>query len=187
MSSRCGTSLAFALSLAIAVAAPALAADAPTNPLDALTATEIDRAVAILTAAKQVDSETRYPTITLLENPKVEVLKWVPGQTFERRAHVAFLRGDRLFEAAVNLTAGRVDSVDEVKDRQSAILFEEFLGASEVVKHDRRWRAAMAKRGITSFDNIICAPLTVGPVIDPRYRGPMGSCKEWPDARDRSA
>ena len=171
MRGRGGTSLAFAVSLAIILTAPAAAADDPTNPLDALTASEIDRAVAILTAAKQVDSETRYPTITLLENPKAEVLKWAPGQPFERRAHVAFVRGDRLFEAAVNLTAGRVDSVNEVKDRQSAILFEEFLGASEVVKKDPRWRAAMAKRGITSFDNIICAPLTVGPVIDPRYRG----------------
>jgi primary-amine oxidase len=39
------------------------------------------------------------------------------------------------------------------------------------VKKDPRWRAAMAKRGFASFDNIICAPLTVGPVIDQRYRG----------------
>ena len=171
MRSRCGTSLAFALSLAIAVTAPAAAADGPTNPLDALTAPEIDRAVAILTAAKEVDKETRYPTITLLENAKAEVLKWRPGEPFERRAHVAFVRGDRLFEAAVNLTTARVESIDEVKGRQSAILFEEFLGASEVVKQDPRWRAAMAKRGITSFDNVICAPLTVGPVIDARYRG----------------
>ena len=147
------------------------ASDIPTHPLDALTATEIDRAVAILTAEKKVDSETRYPTITLLENPKAEVLQWSPGKPFERRARADYLSGDRLFEANVNLTSGKVDSVTEIKDRQSAILFEEFLGASEVVKKDPRWRAAMAKRGITTFDNIICAPLTVGPVIDPRSRG----------------
>jgi primary-amine oxidase len=159
------------LTLALAACPASAAVAGPTHPLDALTATEIDRTVAILTAARQVDSETRYPTISLLENPKAEVLRWSPGQPFERRAHATYLRGDRLFEADVNLSTGKVDSVTEVKDRQSAILFEEFLGASEVVKKDARWRAAMAKRGFTSFDNIICAPLTVGPVIDPRYRG----------------
>src|SRR5690349_10779989 len=155
--------------LAFAIAGPALAAS--TNPLDALTADEINRTVEILTAAKQANADTRFPTITLLENPKAEVLRWSPGQPFERRARADYLNGNRLFEASVNLTTGKVDSVTEVKDRQSSILFEEFLGASEVVKKDPRWRAAMAKRGITSFDNIICAPLTVGPVIDAKYRG----------------
>lgn len=151
--------------------AGSLAAQTPGHPLDALTGSEIDRTVAILTAAKQVDAQTRYPTITLLENSKAEVLKWSPGQPFERRARADYLRGDHLFEADVNLTSGKIDSVTEIKDRQSAILFEEFLGASDVVKKDPRWRAAMAKRGFTTFDNIICAPLTVGPVIDQRYRG----------------
>jgi primary-amine oxidase len=160
-----------AIALTLVVARPAAAAEAPSHPLDALTADEINRTVAILTSAKLVGAETRYPTITLLENPKADVLKWFPGQKFERRARADYLNGDRLFEANVDLTRGRVDSVAEVKDRQSAILFEEFLGASEVVKKDPRWRAAMAKRGFTSFDDIICAPLTVGPVIDERYRG----------------
>ena len=161
--------MASTTALAFAIAVPALAA--PTNPLDALTADEINRTVEILNAAKQVNADTRFPTITLLENPKAEVLRWSPGQPFERRARADYLNGNRLFEAAVNLTTGKVDSVTEVKDRQSSILFEEFLGASEVVKKDPRWRAAMARRGITSFDNIICAPLTVGPVIDEKYRG----------------
>ena len=161
--------MASATALAFAIAVPALAA--PTNPLDALTADEINRTVEILNAAKQVNADTRFPTITLLENPKAEVLRWSPGQPFERRARADYLNGNRLFEAAVNLTTGKVDSVTEVKDRQSSVLFEEFLGASEVVKKDPRWRAAMARRGITSFDNIICAPLTVGPVIDEKYRG----------------
>src|SRR3954470_3275124 len=164
------TSMASAAALALALAGP-VAGDSPSHPLDALTSAEIERAVGILTAAKQVDAETRYPTITLLENPKAEVLKWSPGQPFERRARADYLHGDRLFEADVDLTTGKVDSVTEVKGRQSSILFEEFLGASEVVKKDARWRAAMAKRAFTSFDNIICAPLTVGPVIDSRYQG----------------
>jgi|tagenome__1003787_1003787.scaffolds.fasta_scaffold20915314_1 primary-amine oxidase len=163
--------MASAAALTLALAPACAVAEAPTHPLDALTGTEINRAVAILASAKLVDAETRYPTITLLENPKAEVLRWAPGEPFERRARADYLRGNRLFEADLNLTNGKINSVKEVKDRQSAILFEEFLGASEVVKKDPRWRAAMRKRGFTSSENIICAPLTVGPVIDQRYRG----------------
>src|SRR3954452_19455050 len=110
--------VASAAALTLALAPAWAAAEAPTHPLDALTGAEIDRTVAILAAAKLVDAETRYPTITLLENPKAEVLRWSPGEPFERRARADFLRGDRLFEADVDLTAGKVDSVTEVKDRQ---------------------------------------------------------------------
>lgn len=158
--------------LAVAASAsPAPAADVPTHPLDALTAPEIDRAVAILRDAKKVSDATRFPTVTLLENSKESVLAWRPGEPFARRARVTFLEAGRMYEAKVDLTAGRIDALAEVPDRQSLILFEEFLGASEIVKKDPRWQAAMRKRGYTSYDSIICAPLTVGPVVDPKYRG----------------
>jgi primary-amine oxidase len=160
-----------AMAIAIAVAAPVAAAESPSHPLDALTPAEIDRAVAILRAARRVDSSTLYPSITLIENSKASVLAWTRGQGFERHARATYLHRGRLFEAKVNLTSGRVVAIAPVKDRQSTILFEEFLGASEVVKKDSRWRAAMRKRGYTSYDQIICAPLTVGPVFDARYRG----------------
>ena len=160
-----------ALALALAAAGPAVAQDQPTNPLDALTAAEINRTVGILTAAKKVDSNTRYPTITLQENSKESILAWKPGQPFERLARATYLRDSAIHEAVVDLTSGRVVSDEQVKDRQSLILFEEFLGASEIVKKDPRWQAAMRKRGYTNYDKIICAPLTVGPVIDERYRG----------------
>ena len=161
------TVLAAALTVA---AAPAALAQAPAHPLDALTAAEIDRTVAILKSAGRVDEKTLYPTITLVENSKASVLVWNPGQAFERRAKATYLHRGQLYEAVVNLTSGQVHA-KVVSDRQSMILFEEFLGASEMVKKDRRWQAAMRKRGFTSFDEIICAPLTVGPVIDQRYRG----------------
>jgi primary-amine oxidase len=162
---------AVAMALATVAAYPAAAADVPTHPLDALTGAEISRTVDILSAAKHVNSETRYPTITLVENSKQSVLAWTPGQPFERLARATYLRGDSIHEAVVDLTSGRIVSDEEVKDHQSLILFEEFLGASEMVKADKRWQAAMRKRGYTNYDKIICAPLTVGPVVDERYRG----------------
>jgi primary-amine oxidase len=160
-----------AVALAIVAAGPALAQQAPTNPMDALTGDEINRAVQVLTAAGKVDSNTRYPTITLQENSKESVLAWSPGKPFARLARVSYLRGPAIHEAVVDLARNAVVSDQEVKDRQSLVLFEEFLGASEIAKSDPRWQAAMRKRGYTSYDKIICAPLTVGPVVDERYRG----------------
>src|SRR4051812_20010298 len=84
-----------AMVLTLGLAPPVRAAQGPTHPLDALTASEIDRAVAILRDAKRVTDATRFPTITLLENPKSAVLAWRPGQKFDRRARVTFLEGGR--------------------------------------------------------------------------------------------
>jgi primary-amine oxidase len=125
-----------AAALLLAASAPALAE--PANPMDALGGDEINRAVQILTAAGKVDANTRYPTITLQENSKESVLAWRPGQPFVRLARVSYLRGPAIHEAVVDLTRGTVVSDEEIKDRQSLILFEEFLGASEIAKADPR-------------------------------------------------
>ena len=162
---------ALAAGMMISAAPSAMAAPAPSHPLDALTAAEIERTVALLRAAGRVSDTTRFPTITLLESPKAAILDWQPGQPFQRWALATYRDDGKLFEARVNLATGAVAEVTEVKDRQSLILFEEFLGASEVVKKDPRWQAAMRKRGYTSYDDIICAPLTVGPVIDAERGG----------------
>jgi primary-amine oxidase len=45
------------------------------------------------------------------------------------------------------------------------------MSAGELPKLDPRWIAAMAKRGITDFRNVLCLPLTVGPVFDSALKG----------------
>lgn len=45
------------------------------------------------------------------------------------------------------------------------------MSAGELPKRDPRWIAAMAKRGITDFKDVLCLPLTVGPVFDPALKG----------------
>ncbi|HEY1146168.1 MAG TPA: hypothetical protein VGE84_07500, partial [Allosphingosinicella sp.] len=101
----------------LALATAAGAAEAPSNPLDALTGPEIDAAVGLLSAAGKVSDATRYPTVTLIENSKASVLAWQPGQPFERRARVVYFQGGHLFEADVNLSRKAIGSVTEVKDR----------------------------------------------------------------------
>ena len=57
------------------------------------------------------------------------------------------------------------------RGRQSALTIDELMSAGELPKLDPRWIAAMAKRGITDFKNVLCLPLTVGPVFDPALKG----------------
>ena len=122
-------------------------------------------------AAGKFGEAVRLVSLTLEENPKAEVRAWTRGQPFGRRAFAVLLDGGRLAEAHIDLTAGAITAFTAVENHQAALTLEEFMSATEIPKSDERWRAAMAKRGITSFDNIVCLPLTVGPSVDPALAG----------------
>ena len=144
---------------------------APTHPMDALTSDEIRSAAAIMRAAGNLDDATRVVFLTVDENPKAEVRAWKPGQPFARRAFAVLLKGASLMEVRVDLDAHTLMSSQKVANHQAAITYEEMVAASEIPKSDERWRAAMAKRGITDFAKIACFPLSVGPVVDPAFAG----------------
>jgi len=154
---RCSSFAAAALMLA-GVRAPVAFA----HPLDALTADELDKTVRVLREAKLVDDSGRFGIIHLQEPSKVEVLAWHPGVELHRLAHVNLRQKRRLFEGVVDVTAGTVARWNEVKNQQSSFLLEEILGATDIVKQDAQWRAAMKLRGYTKYDGITCNPLAAG-------------------------
>ncbi len=149
------------------VAAPA----APVHPMDSLTAGEIEKAVQMLKASGHFGEGSKLVSISLIENDKAEIRAWAPGKTFARKAFAVVTSGGKLAEARFDLDAGKLMSWTAVDNRQAAITFDEFMAAAEIVKADAGWRAAMAKRGITSFDNITCFPLSAGPVVDAAFEG----------------
>ena len=149
------------------VAAPAV----PTHPMDALTPGEIEKAVGILKAAGHFDATSKLVSIALAENDKAEVRAWAPGKPFARKAFAVLTSAGQLAEARFDLDAGKLASWTVIDDRQAAITFDEFISAGDLVKADAAWRAAMAKRGITTFDNVTCFPLSAGPVVDAAHRG----------------
>ena len=164
------TALAVALALAASMAAAQQqpepqqlqAPRGPTHPMDALTVSEIARAVALIRGAGVGDAGSRFPTVTLDELPKAEVLAWTPGTPFERHAFVIMRHQGRTFEVAVNLTAGTVAEPVEKAGRQPAIILDEWLAARELTVKDPRWRAAVEKRGITDLEQVTCSPLSPG-------------------------
>ncbi|MBR0751975.1 tyramine oxidase [Bradyrhizobium jicamae] len=139
--------------------------------MDGLTADEISAAVGVLRAAGKFDDAARIVSLTIDENAKDEVRAWHPGQPFARRAMATLLAAGKLYEARIDLAARSLAGWDEVKDRQSALVIDELMSAGDLPKQDPRWIAAMAKRGITDFSNVLCLPLTVGPVSDPALKG----------------
>ena len=139
--------------------------------MDALTADEITASAAILRAAGKLGETVRLVSLTLEENPKAEVRAWTTGKPFGRRAFAVLLDGDHLAEAHIDLDARTLTAWTPVENRQAAVTIDEFIAAAEIRKGDERWRAAMAKRGITEFDNVVCFPLTVGPSLDPALAG----------------
>ncbi|WP_416670170.1 primary-amine oxidase [Egbenema bharatensis] len=150
---------------------PALAQVAPTHPLDSLTAAEFTLTKEFLTAAGYVDESSRFPLITLHEPPKAEVLSWEPGQPFSRAAFAIVKQGPDTYEAVVNLAAGSVTSWEKQEDVQPNLLLEELIGVTDLVTADPRWQDAMAKRGITEYSQINCAPLTAGYYGLPEHEG----------------
>jgi primary-amine oxidase len=170
-------SFAAATLISVSAAAPVAAEDRvpsperATHPMDGLTAGEITAATAIMRAAGELDDASRIVSLSLDENSKDEIRSWKPGSLFGRRAFAVVLRNGALSEARIDLTAGKLIDWKAVPNRKAALTVEEFIGATEIVKNDPGWRAAMAKRGIDNLDNILCFPLAVGPVINPALTG----------------
>lgn len=149
--------------LAFAVLATAEFARAePAHPLDALEASEIAAAVALLRADGHADEETLFASISLREPAKSAVLAWRPGEAFPRRAEVVLRKEARTQRALVDLREGRVESIRELEGVQPPITLPEILGAAEKVIRDPRMRAGLEQRGIRDFSQLFCAPRTVG-------------------------
>ena len=142
-----------------------------THPMDALTADEITASAEILRAAGKLGGTVRLVSLTLEENPKAEVRAWTKGKPFGRRAFAVLLDGGHLAEAHIDLDARTLTALTPVENHQAAVTIDEFIAAGKIAKSDERWRAAMAKRGISEFDNVVCFSLTVGPSLDPALAG----------------
>jgi primary-amine oxidase len=142
-----------------------------THPMDALTPDEITASAKILRAAGKLGDTARIVSLTLEEPAKADVRAWTKGKPFGRRAFAVVLTGGKVGEARVDLDAQALVAWSPVENRQAAVTLEEFLSVTDIVKADDRWRAAMAKRGITDFSNILCLPLSTGPMLDPALAG----------------
>jgi primary-amine oxidase len=138
----------------------------PRHPLDPLSAEEIKAASAILGKHALFAEGAIYSTIVLKEPSKSEVINFKPGAQFSRQAFAVILdrKGNRTFEAVVDLKAERLTSWKLVEGAQPLVTATEFELLPDIVKKDVRWQAAMRKRGIEDFDKVQIDGWAVGQV-----------------------
>src|SRR5215469_9939215 len=123
------------------------------HPLDPLTAQEITAAVNILRAEHKFDNASRLPLLQFEEPPKNEILA---GHNPPRRVFaMVYRRASRqVFEAMIDIAAGHTVSWKEIKGVQPPLVIEDLVIAEQVVRNDRGWRAAIAKRGIRARERV---------------------------------
>jgi primary-amine oxidase len=125
------------------------------HPLAPLTPEEIAEAVAIVRAGQASSEHIRFVMVRLQEPSPEIAFSYQPGDSVPREVFFSLL--DKTpgqcgaYQAVVNLTEGKVTSWKRVEG-QPSIIFEEFLTCEDSIKADPRFRAALAKRGISEQD-----------------------------------
>jgi primary-amine oxidase len=152
--------------LLLSGAVAAQTSPAPVHPLDPLTGEEIKVAAGVITSLPQFPEGSLFSTIVLKEPPKRDVLNHRPGAAISRLAFAVILdrRGNRTFEAVVDLKTSRLLSWALVKGVQPLVMESEFAALPAIVKADTRWQDAMRKRGINDFDKVQIDGWAVGQV-----------------------
>jgi len=146
-------------------------AQAPTHPLDGLSAAEHWVIYDALLASGRTDTTTKYLYVGLNEPPKSEVLAWRAGQPFRREALVHVVQSDRGFEAIIDIAGKKVLSFTEVPGRQYMTSFSEADDVTKLALADSRVIAAIRKRGITDLTLVSCNPANHGYFDLPEERG----------------
>ena len=142
------------------------------HPLDPLSAREIEQAGALCHEHHSSEG-LRFVSIALQEPAKSDIYAFTPGGHIVRHAFVVMLdRADgNVYEAIVDLTAGRVESWEHCPGVQPIMLLEEIQQVETIVKADASWLAAMKKRGVTDVDTVQIDPWPAGNFGDPDEAG----------------
>ena len=135
-------------------AASASAATAAANPLDPLTADEIQRTFVTIKTAKNLAPATFLPIVKLSEPPKSFMQGWSPGQAFPRKAfaNVFDRNANTLYEAVVDLNTNTLDSWTQKAGAQPAVYFTEYAEVDALVRAYAPWKKAMRDRGLDPKD-----------------------------------
>ena len=119
------------------------------HPLDPLSAGEIERAVAVLRAQRQLGDRVRFESVELREPGKDG---WIGrnGAAGGREAFIILLDNDTgaTYEAVVGLEAGDVTGWAQIHGVQPRLMLDEFFECEQAVKESPEFRAALRKRGI---------------------------------------
>ena len=120
------------------------------HPLDPLGPAEIEQAVAILRAERELGTRVKFETVELLEPPKGVAASTNGSGPHGREAFIIMLDNDTgaTYEAVVSLDKETVKSWTHVPGVQPRLMLDEFFDSENAVKSSPEFKEALKKRGI---------------------------------------
>src|SRR3954451_15136520 len=130
-----------------------MGAAAPSDPLDPLTADEIQTTFKVIEQSRKLARGTYFPLVKL-EEPAKSAASWTPGTHFARRAYADVFdhAANRLYGAVVDLAAKQLVSWTPRPDAQPAVYLSEYATADALVHGYAPFKKAMRDRGIDPDD-----------------------------------
>ncbi len=134
------------------------------HPIDPLSPAEIERAVAILRAERELGERVRFESVELKEPTKDSIVSRNGHGPADREAIMILLDNDTgaTHEAVVSLTEGRLTSWTHIPGVQPRIMLDEFFECENAVKESPEFRAALRKRGIDDTSMVMVDPWPAG-------------------------
>ncbi len=135
------------------------------NPLNPMTADEINATIAVLKASGRYQPSYRFTEITLKKPPKAQVWEYaLNGTPVSAHRHSAFviLDGKKVIEGTVDLVTGEVQDWKEIEGAHGMVLRDDFATVQAVIEASPEYAQALAKRGVHNVKKVISTPLTVG-------------------------
>jgi primary-amine oxidase len=128
-------------------------AAAPSDPLDPLTADEIQTTFKVIEGSRRLARGTYFPLVKL-DEPAKSPASWTPGTHFERRAYAdVFDHGaNQLYGAVVDLNTKQLVSWTPRPDAEPAVFLSEYATADALVHAYAPFKKAMRDRGIDPDD-----------------------------------
>lgn len=148
----------------MAAAEPLAETPAP-HPLEALTAAEVEQAVALL--KPRLNGRAAFCSVALSEPDKAAVQALATGEKLPRTLRFMgydYPEGDPPdggFDATVELASGSVE-VARITAGQAPIGFADVVAAVRITKEDAGWQAAMRRRGVQDFEHVQIDPWPAG-------------------------
>ena len=134
------------------------------HPLDPLSPSEIERAVAILCSERELGARVRFESVELKEPPKDSIVSRNGHEPAGREAIIILLDNDTgaTHEAVVSLSGGKVASWTHIPGVQPRLMLDEFFECENAVKESPEFKAALRKRGIDDTSMVMVDPWPAG-------------------------
>lgn len=135
------------------------------NPLNPLSADEINRAVDIVKRSDHYKTGFRFTEVSIHEPPKDQVWTFaLTGQTVAqpRQANIVVLDGKHVIEALIDLDSQSILSWKPIEGAHGMVLLDDFGTVQSAIEASPEYAQALAKRGISDVKKVVATPLTVG-------------------------